>query len=178
MVVCVKFYKVGFVVSDLNIKFDNILKDIFDLKEKIGYFIVVVIEDGILIGKLLGIVVSCDYCISCMDLDIKVSEFMIFMLFIVYVNKDVILKEVNNIIWDYKFNFFFVFDDNGNFMYMVFCKDYFFYKENLFEFLDFFKRYVVGVGINIRDFVECVFVLVEVGVDVLCIDFLEGFFEW
>ena len=44
--------------------------------------------------------------------------------------------------------------------------------------LDEHKRYVVGAGINTRDYKERVPALVEAGVDVLCIDSSEGFSEW
>lgn len=40
------------------------------------------------------------------------------------------------------------------------------------------KRYIVGAGINTRDYEERVPALVEAGADVLCIDSSEGFTEW
>ena len=40
------------------------------------------------------------------------------------------------------------------------------------------KSYVVGAGINTRDYAERVPALVEAGADVLCIDSSEGFSEW
>ncbi|MDL0333955.1 IMP dehydrogenase [Clostridioides difficile] len=178
MVARVKSHKAGFVVSDSNIKPDNTLKDILDLKEKTGHSTVAVTEDGTSTGKLLGIVASRDYRISRMDLDTKVSEFMTPMSSIVYANKDVTLKEANNIIWDHKLNSLPVLDDNGSLMYMVFRKDYSSHKENPLELLDSSKRYVVGAGINTRDFAERVPALVEAGADVLCIDSSEGFSEW
>ena len=44
--------------------------------------------------------------------------------------------------------------------------------------LDADKRYVVGAGINTRDYAERIPALVEAGADVLCIDSSEGFSEW
>ena len=44
--------------------------------------------------------------------------------------------------------------------------------------LDSSKRYVVGAGINTRDYAERVPALVAAGADVLCIDSSEGFSEW
>ena len=61
---------------------------------------------------------------------------------------------------------------------MVFRKDYSSHKENTNELLDASKRYVVGAGINTRDYAERVPALVEAGADVLCIDSSEGFSEW
>ena len=69
-------------------------------------------------------------------------------------------------------------DDNGHLMYMVFRKDYDSHKENPLELLDSHKRYMVGAGINTRDYEERVPALVEAGADVLCIDSSEGFSEW
>ena len=61
---------------------------------------------------------------------------------------------------------------------MVFRKDYDSHKENVNELLDENKSYIVGAGINTRDYAERVPALVEAGVDVLCIDSSEGFSEW
>ena len=61
---------------------------------------------------------------------------------------------------------------------MVFRKDYDSHKENPNELLDANKRYMVGAGINTRDYAERVPALVEAGADVLCIDSSEGFTEW
>ena len=58
---------------------------------------------------------------------------------------------------------------------MVFRKDYDCHKENVNELLDANKSYVVGAGINTRDYAERVPALVEAGADVLCIDSSEGF---
>ena len=60
----------------------------------------------------------------------------------------------------------------------VFRKDYDSSKSNVNELLDEDKRYIVGAGINTRDYKERVPALVEAGVDVLCIDSSEGFSEW
>ena len=61
---------------------------------------------------------------------------------------------------------------------MVFRKDYDSHKKNANELLDANKSYVVGAGINTRDYAERVPALVEAGVDVLCIDSSEGYSEW
>ncbi len=61
---------------------------------------------------------------------------------------------------------------------MVFRKDYDSHKENKNELLDVHKRYVVGAGINTRDYEERVPALVNAGADILCIDSSEGFSEW
>lgn len=178
MVSRVKNYKAGFVVSDSNIRPDQTLQDILDLKEKTGHSTVAVTEDGTATGKLLGIVTSRDYRISRMSTDTKVSAFMTPFEKLIYADKGTSLKEANNIIWEHKLNALPLVDENQHLAYMVFRKDYDSHKENQLELLDEHKRYIVGAGINTRDYAERVPALVEAGADVLCIDSSEGFSEW
>ncbi|CAB1249918.1 Inosine-5'-monophosphate dehydrogenase [Ruminococcaceae bacterium BL-6] len=178
MVARVKSYKAGFVVSDSNIKPDQTLQDILDLKEKTGHSTVAVTEDGTATGKLLGIVTSRDYRVSRMNPKTRVSEFMTPFSKLIYAGKGTSLKETNNIIWDHKLNSLPIVDENQRLCYVVFRKDYASHKENLLELLDPQKRYVVGAGINTRDYRERVPALVDAGADVLCIDSSEGFTEW
>jgi IMP dehydrogenase len=63
-------------------------------------------------------------------------------------------------------------------MYLVFRKDYEQSKENQDSLLDSGKRYMVGAGINTRDYAERVPALIEAEADLLCIDSSEGFTEW
>ncbi len=178
MVGRVKSYKAGFVKSDSNIKPDNTLEDILNLKEKTGHSTVAVTEDGTAEGKLLGIVASRDYRVSRMSLDTKVSEFMTPFDKLVTAPAETTLKVANDIIWEHKLNSLPLIDENQHLVYMVFRKDYSQHKENPDELLDSRKRYVVGAGINTRDYAERVPALVEAGADVLCIDSSEGFTEW
>ena len=57
-------------------------------------------------------------------------------------------------------------------------QDYDSHKENPNELLDENKRFIVGAGINSRDYAERVPKLVDAGADVLCIDSSEGYSEW
>ena len=178
MVAKVKSYKAGFVVSDSNIKPDQTLADVLELKEKTGHSTMAVTEDGTPNGKLLGIVTGRDYRISRMERTTKVAEFMTPFEKLITAPKDTTLKVANNIIWDHKLNALPIIDENQNLVYMVFRKDYDSHKENTLELLDSHKRYMVGAGINTRDYAERVPALVEAGADVLCIDSSEGFSEW
>ena len=178
MVARVKAYKAGFVKSDSNLKPDNTLEDILNLKERTGHSTVAITEDGTAEGKLLGIVASRDYRVSRMSLDTKVSEFMTPFDKLVTAPADTTLKVANDIIWEHKLNSLPLIDEKGHLVYMVFRKDYSQHKENPDELLDSRKRYVVGAGINTRDYAERVPALVEAGADVLCIDSSEGFTEW
>ena len=178
MVARAKAYKAGFVVSDSNIKPDATLQNILDLKEKTGHSTVAVTDDGTANGKLLGIVTGRDYRVSRMSVDEKVYTFMTPLEKLVYAPANTTLKEANDIIWEHKLNSLPLVDEEGRLKYMVFRKDYSSHKENPLELLDAQKRYMVGAGINTRDYEERVPALVEAGADVLCIDSSEGFSEW
>ncbi len=178
MVRRVKNYKAGFVTSESNIRMDDTLADVLYLKEKTGHSTVAVTDDGTPNGKLMGIVTSRDYRVSRMDRDTKVSEFMTPFNKLVYAYEGTTLKEANDIIWDNKLNSLPIITKEGNLCYFVFRKDYSSHKENPLEILDSQKRYMVGAGINTRDYEERVPALVEAGADVLCIDSSEGFSEW
>ncbi len=178
MVKKAKDYKAGFVRSDSNITPDATLADIIALKQKTGHSTVAVTQNGQPNGKLLGIVTSRDYRVSRMQPEEKVSAFMTPLEKLITATDGVSLKEANNIIWDNKLNSLPVVDENGNLCYFVFRKDYDSHKNNPLELLDSGKRYVVGAGINTRDYAERVPALVAAGADVLCIDSSEGFSEW
>ena len=178
MVKRAKTYKAGFVKSDSNICPDATLKDIIALKEEKGHSTVAVTSDGTAEGKLLGIVTGRDYRVSRMSMDTKVSEFMTPLDKLITAKEGTTLKEANDIIWDNKLNSLPIVDKDGKLCYFVFRKDYDTHKQNPNELLDSSKRYIVGAGINTRDYAERVPALVEAGADVLCIDSSEGFSEW
>lgn len=170
--------KAGFVSSDSNIRPDQTLVDILELKERTGHSTVAVTDDGTSNGKLIGIVTSRDYRVSRLDPKTKVSEFMTPIEHVIYAKEGISLKEANNIIWDHKLNALPILDDKQRLVSFVFRKDYDSHKDNPLELLDSSKRYVVGAGINTRDYAERVPALVDAGADVLCIDSSEGFSEW
>ncbi|MBQ7725966.1 MAG: IMP dehydrogenase, partial [Clostridia bacterium] len=178
MVERAKSYKAGFVVSDSNVMPESTLGDILALKAKTGHSTVAVTLNGRADGKLLGIVTSRDYRVSRMSEDTKVSEFMTPLSALIVAQESTTLKQANDIIWDHKLNSLPIVDENGCLKYFVFRKDYDAHKENPNELLDSQKRYVVGAGINTRDYEERVPALVAAGADILCIDSSEGFSEW
>lgn len=178
MVAKVKNYKAGFVASDSNLRPDQTLKDVVELTAKTGHSTIAITEDGSPDSKLLGIVTSRDYRVSRMDPDTKISEFMTAFENLIWADESTTLKEANDIIWDNKLNSLPIIDKDQKLKYMVFRKDYSSHKENTHELLDANKRYVVGAGINTRDYAERVPALIEAGADVLCIDSSEGYTEW
>ena len=178
MVARAKGYKAGFVRSDSNIAPEATLKDILALKERTGHSTVAVTQDGTAEGKLLGIVTGRDYRVSRMGEDTPVSAFMTPMAKLIYAKEGTTLSEANDIIWEHKLNSLPIVSDDGRLRYFVFRKDYEQHKNNPNELLDGNKRYVVGAGINTRDYAQRVPALVEAGADVLCIDSSEGCSQW
>jgi len=178
MVSKVKSYKAGFVVSDSNINPDATLHEILALKAKTGHSTVAVTADGTCNGKLVGLVTSRDYRVSRMNGTELVSNFMTPIDKLVTAPSGTSLKEANDLIWDNKLNCLPVIDNQGRLMHMVFRKDYDSHKENPLELLDAHKKYVVGAGVNSRDYTERIPALIEAGVDIFCIDSSEGFTDW
>ena len=178
MVARAKNHKAGFVKSDSNISPESTLADVIALKEKTGHSTVAVTEDGSPNGKLVGIVTGRDYRISRMETTVKVKEFMTPFDKLITAKEGISLKEANDVIWDHKLNSLPIISEDQKLCYFVFRKDYDSHKQNPNELLDADKRYVVGAGINTRDYMERVPALLAAGADVLCIDSSEGFSEW
>ena len=178
MIARVKSYRAGFVVSDSNMSPQNTLADILALKEKTGHSTVVVTTDGTLAGKMVGLVTSRDYRVSRMSPDEKVETFMTKFEDLIFANETTTLKEANDIIWDNKLNCLPLIDSEQRLKYMVFRKDYDSHKKNENELIDSQKRFMVGAGVNTRDYERRIPALLEAGADILCIDSSEGFSEW
>ena len=178
MVARVKSYKAGFVVSDSNLTPDSTLADVLELVEEKGHSTMAVTHDGTANGKLLGIVTGRDYRVSRMSTDELVKNFMTPIDKLITAPEGTTLKAANDIIWDHKLNSLPIVDKKGKLKYFVFRKDYSQHKENPQELLDKNKSYVVGAGINTRDYEQRVPALVKAGADVLCIDSSEGYTVW
>ena len=154
MIKRVKAYKAGFVRSDSNLRPDSTLADVLELKERTGHSTVAITEDGTREGRLVGIVTSKDYRVSRLDRSTPVSTFMTPFEKLVWAKEGTTLKEAHDILWDHKLNALPILDDDPH------------------------KRYIVGAGINTRDYEQRIPALIEAGADVLCIDSSEGFSEW
>ncbi len=178
MVAKVKAYKAGFVPSDSNLTPDSTLADVLKLKAETGHSTMPVTEDGTADGKLLGLVTSRDYRVSRMSKDTPVRNFMTPVSDLITAPEGTSLAECNDILWEKKLNALPVVAKDGTLEYIVFRKDYDSHKENPLELLDAQKRYIVGAGINTRDYKERIPALLEAGADVLCIDSSEGYTQW
>ena len=178
MVARVKGYKAGFVKSDSNLRPDQTLADVLDLKAQTGHSTVAITDDGTAEGRLVGIVTGRDYRVSRMEPTDKIADFMTPLSKLITAPEGTSLKEANNIIWDHKLNSLPIVSAEGKLKYFVFRKDYDDHKNNPLELLDAKKRYIVGAGINTRDYAERIPALLAAGADVLCIDSSEGYSEW
>ena len=178
MVARVKEHKAGFVTSDANLSPEMTLAEVLALKEEHGHSTMPVTDDGTSHGKLLGVVTDRDYRVSRMEETERVVDFMTPRDRMIVAPLETSLKTANDIIWDHKLNSLPIVDDEDHLIYMVFRKDYDSHKSRPHEMLDSHNRYMVGAGINTRDYAERVPALVEAGVDVVCIDSSEGFSDW
>ena len=178
MVRRVKAHKAGFVTSDSNLRPDQTLADVLELKARKGHSTIAITEDGTAEGKIVGLVTSRDYRVSRMDKNTPISEFMTPFDKLIYGKAGITLSEANDILWDNKLNALPIIDDEQRLTHFVFRKDYDTHKSNPNENLDSEKRYIVGAGVNTRDYEQRIPALVEAGADVLCIDSSEGYSEW
>jgi IMP dehydrogenase len=178
MIKKVKRFKAGFVVSDSNLSPDHTLRDVIELKEKTKHSTIAITEDGSQSTRLMGIVTSRDYRLSRDPMEKKIKDFMTPFSKLVVAQVGITLNEANDIIWEHKLNCLPIIDKNQNLIYLVFRKDYDEHKQYPNELLDSEKRLMVGAGINTRDYKERVPALVNVGVDILCVDSSDGYSEW
>ncbi|MBP5436928.1 MAG: IMP dehydrogenase [Treponema sp.] len=178
MVARVKAYKAGFVTSDSNIRPDQTLADVIALIKKTGHSTIAVTADGSAHGKLEGIITERDFRIDHVDASSPVSKYMTPFKDLVTGEDGISLKDANDLIWKHKVNQLPVIDKNGNLVSLVFRKDFDSAAVHPLELHDSKHRYIVGAGINTRDYMDRVPKLLEAGVDVLCLDSSEGYSEW
>lgn len=178
MIAHVKMYKAGFVSSDTNIRPDQTLTELVERINQTGHSTAAVTENGEHNGKLVGIITERDFRLSHCAPDAKVKDYMTPLKDLVMADVGITLEEANDLIWKHKINQLPVVDKEGRLQYLVFRKDYATHEEHPLELLDDKKRYIVGAGINTRDYMERVPALLDAGVDVMTLDSSEGFTEW
>ncbi len=178
MVRHVKKHKAGFVISDSNVKPTATLKEVIELINQTGHSTVMITEDGTATGKFLGLVTDKDYRLSRVSLDETIDKYMTASENVVSAEEGISLSEANDIIWQYKKACLPILTKEGNLKYLVFRKDYEERKNNPNSLLDENKRYIVGAGINTRDYEERIPALVEAGVDMICMDSSDGYSVW
>lgn len=178
MVSRVKSYKAGFVTSDSNIRPEQTLAEVVSLIEKTGHSTIAVTADGTAHGKLEGIITERDFRIDHVNPNSKVSEYMTPFKDLITGRDGISLSDANDLIWAHKVNQLPIIDENGNLVSLVFRKDFDSHQSYPKELLDSKHRYIVGAGINTRDYMQRVPALLSAGVDVMTLDSSEGFTEW
>ena len=178
MVRHVKKHKAGFIISDSNVKSGTPLKDVIELVEETGHSTVMITEDGTANGKFIGLVTDKDYRLSRDDRSAPIDNFMTPKDKTVWAYEGISLAEANDVIWENKIACLPILDKQENLKYLVFRKDYEERKNNPNSLLDENKRYIVGAGINTRDYEERIPALVDAGVDLICMDSSDGYSVW
>ena len=178
MVHHVKKHKAGFVISDSNVKPSATLREVIELVKETGHSTVMVTDDGTANGIFLGLVTDKDYRVSRDDFNDPIEKFMTPKEQVVYAEEGISLSEANDIIWEHKKASLPILTKEGNLKYLVFRKDYEERKNNPNSLLDENKRYIVGAGINTRDYEERIPALVDAGVDMVCMDSSDGYSIW
>ena len=178
MVYHVKKHKAGFVISDSNVKPDTTLKEVIELTKRTGHSTVIITEDGTANGKFLGMVTDKDYRISRDNLEDPIEKFMTPKDKVISVKEGITLSEANDVIWEHKKACLPILTEEGNLKFLVFRRDYEERKNNPNSLLDENKRYIVGAGINTRDYEERIPALVNAGVDMICMDSSDGYSIW
>ena len=167
MVKHVKKHKAGFVISDSNVKTGTTLREVIDLIEETGHSTVIITDDGTARGKFIGLVTDKDYRISRDNFEEPIDNFMTPKEKVVWAHEGISLSEANDMIWENKIACLPILDDEERLKYLVFRRDYEERKNNPNSLLDENKRYIVGAGINTRDYEERIPALVEAGVDMI-----------
>ncbi len=178
MVKKVKQHKAGFVISDSNVKSSATIKDIIDLTNKTGHSTIMITKDGTANGKFVGMITDKDYRPSRINMDDTVDKYMTKKRNVICARTGITLTEANDLIWEKKISCLPILDEDDNLDSLVFRKDYENDKNNPNSLLDEEKRYIVGAGINTRDYEERIPALLEAGVDILCIDSSDGYSVW
>ncbi|MBR1912935.1 MAG: IMP dehydrogenase, partial [Treponema sp.] len=152
MVARVKAYKAGFVTSDSNIRPDQTLEEVCQLIEKTGHSTIAVTDDGSAHGKLEGIITERDFRINHVPANSKVKEYMTPFKDLITGQDGISLNEANDIIWANKVNQLPIIDKDERLVSLVFRKDFDSHVTYPNELLDSRHRYIVGAGINTRDY--------------------------
>jgi IMP dehydrogenase len=173
----VKAYKAGFVRSDSNLRPDATMREAIELTRKTKHNTIVITDDGSPHGVVRGILTRKDFRESRIDLGHTVAQYMTPLANVPVMEEPVTIQEANDKIWNEKVDCV-VITQGARLSSLVFRKDYYNHKKYNNELVDHRKRYVVGAGINTRDYKERAPALLKAGADALCIDSSDGHTEW
>lgn len=175
MVGAVKRHKAGFRHSDLNIKPSATLGEVSTLLSAAERDIAVVTDDGSPHGRFLGLISLRDFHPGRHDLNDGVETRMRPAEQLVTAPPSISLSDANTMLWEHRLDVLPVVDSGGLLASIVLRRDYELHKQFRSESIDADKQFMVGAGINTRDYAERVPALVEAGADLLCIDSSDGY---
>ena len=174
----VKRHKAGFRASELNVKPSATLREVAGLLRGSEQEFAVVTSDGTAEGEFLGLIGPGDFHPQRHSLDLPAETRMRPAAYLVTAAPDVTLSEANSLLWDRRLEALPVVGGDGRLASLVLRRDYELHKRFASESVDGQKRFLVGAGINTRDYEDRVPELVAAGADVLCIDSSDGFSVW
>jgi len=174
----VKQHKAGFRHSDLNVKPSATLGEVSELLRGAGQDVAVVTSDGTGDGVFLGLIRKDDFFLGRHPADLPVSERMRPAADLVTAGPSISLQDANTLLWDQRLDVLPVVREDGRLAALVLRRDYLLHKRFASESVDGEKRFLVGAGINTRDYEDRVPALVAAGADLLCTDSSDGYSVW
>jgi IMP dehydrogenase len=174
----VKRNKAGFRHSDLNIKPTATLGELSSLLDAAERDVTVVTDDGSARGMFLGLISRQDFHPRRHDLNDSVETRMRPATALVTAPPTISLSEANTLLWEHRLDVLPIIDDAGLLTAIVLRRDYELHQQFNRESIDAGKQFMVGAGVNTRDYTHRIPALVEAGADVLCLDSSDGYSTW
>jgi IMP dehydrogenase len=178
MVSAVKRHKAGFRFSEINVKVSATLGEVAQLLRSAERDVAAVTDDGSPHGRFLGLISTTDFHPSRHRMDEPVESRMRRVEDLVTAPPSISLSDANTMVWDHHLDVLPIVNDSGQLASIVTRRDYELHKTFRNESIAADKRFVVGAGVNTRDYTERIPALVEAGADVLCIDSSDGYSVW
>ena len=178
MVGAVKRHKAGFRASDINVKPSATLGEVSALLAAAEHDVAIVTDDGNRDGVFLGLISRTDFHPGRHDLGDSVETRMRPAAELVTAAPSISLSDANTMLWDHRLDVLPIVDAEGHLSSIVLRRDYELHKQFRNESIDGQKRFMVGAGINTRDYRERIPALVAAGADLLCIDSSDGYSVW
>ncbi len=178
MIRSVKRHKAGFRHSDINVKPSATLGEVSRLLAASERDIAAVTDDGSPAGIFLGLISRHDFHPQRHNMTDSADTRMRPASDLITASPTVSLSDANSLLWDHHLDVLPIVDDAGRLASIVLRRDYVLHKQFSSESIDQAKRFMVGAGINTRDYRERIPALVEAGADVLCLDSSDGYSVW
>jgi IMP dehydrogenase len=190
MVQAVKRHKAGFRHSDINIRPSATLGEVDALLADAGTGtgdgtrpcagidaaeFAVVTADGSPHGEFLGLISRHDFHPGRHDLTDSVETRMRPAHELIVADPSISLSQANTMLFDHRLDVLPIVTEDGRLASIVLRRDYELHKRFRTESIDADKAFMVGAGVNTRDYRDRIPALVEAGADLLCIDSSDGY---